>query len=407
MTVLTDKIEMSIFHQAFDRGRSYKVYAELRSERPLTWLEDALGGASWLATRYDDVMTILKDSRFVKDIRNVLEPEQRAQLRPLTEAERILTRSMLFLDPPDHTRLRALVSKGFSSQAIDALRDRVQAIADELLDGVQNRGEMDLITDYAYPLPLRVIAEMLGAPAADYARFRAWSEMATTPSYTEEARIQLLASLEDFIAYIRAIIEERRTSPRDDLITALVQAEDEGGALLEEELCSMVLLLLVAGHETSVNLIANSVVALLQHPDQLAQLRNDPALTRTAVEEMLRYDGPVEVISRLAREDVVIDGTRIKKGECVFVALSGANHDPLWFDDSEALDIRRKQNRHLAFGQGIHYCVGAPLARMEGQIALDTLLRRMPRLNLAEPETPLRWKEGLILRGYTRVPVTF
>jgi cytochrome P450 len=402
------QLNTNIFHPEYDRRRSYEVYAKLRKEGPLARLENTPMGTLWLVTRYDDVVAILKDERFVKNWRSTLPKERIAQLPPLTEVERLLTHHMLDLDPPDHTRLRALVSKGFTPRIIEGLRDRVQAIADELLDAVQDKGQMDLVDDYAFQVPIVVIAEMLGAPIADRHRFREWSDLVVTPILTEEAWLKASASLTEFIAYMRNMFEERRRAPREDLITALVQAENEAGALHEDELYSMVMLLLVAGHETTVNLIANGIVALLQHPDQLAKLRSTPSLIKTAVEELLRFDGPVETsTSRWAREDVVFDGTLIKKGEGVLVVLAGADHDPKYFDQPEVLDITRAVNRHVAFGQGIHFCIGAPLARMEGQIAIDTLLRRMPRLALGAPIETLSWKPGMLLRGYTKVPVTF
>lgn len=408
MVEQTQDLKTNILHPEFDRSTSYQVYKKLREESPLKRLDGGEMGPVWIATRYEDVVAILKDNRFVKNWRSTLSPERLAQLSPMSDVDRLLNYHMLNMDPPDHTRLRALVSKGFTPRIIEGLRDRVQGIADELLNAVQDKGRMDLIDDYAFPLPIVVIAEMLGAPAEDRDKFRHWSDLVVTPIYTEEAWQQAAASLMEFIMYMRAMFEERRARPREDMITALVQAGEDGDRLKEEELYAMVMLLLVAGHETTVNLIANGTVALLQHPDQFELLKNNPALIKTAVEEFLRYDGPVETsTNRWASEDVEVNGTRIQKGEGVLVVLAGADHDPEYFENPEMLDITREVNRHVAFGHGIHYCIGAPLARMEGQIAISTLLRRMPNLRLAVPVEALEWKPGILLRGYKQVPVTF
>lgn len=407
MTESAETLDINVLNPEFDRRRSYEVYAKLRTESPLARFENAPDPVVWLATRYDDVVAILKDPRFVKSWLNSLEPEKRAQFPKPSEVERAITQHMLYLDAPDHSRLRALVSRGFLPRIIEGMRDRVQAIADELLDAVQQRGHMDLIDDYAFQLPFLVIAEMLGVPIEDRSRLREWTTVFVSPTPTEESWQKTVASLTDFIAYMKAIFEERRAVPRDDLITTLVQAE-RNGEMSEDELVPMMLLLLVAGHETTTNLIANGVVALLQHPEQLAKLRRDPSLTKTAVEELLRYEGPFETATnRWAGEDVVVNGTLIKKGDRVVVVLAAANRDPRYFEDPEILDITREVNRHIAFGHGAHFCIGAPLARLESQIAIDTLLRRMPGLAMAEPVTTLSFKPGILLRGYIKVPVTF
>jgi cytochrome P450 len=274
---------------------------------------------------------------------------------------------------------------------------------------VQERGEMDLIDDYAFPLPITVIAELLGVPAEDRNKFREWSNAAvsgdTTQEYLEKI---LLPHMQAFTDYLRAMFEEKRKNPKDDLISGLVRAEEAGDTLSEDELLGMVFLLLIAGHETTVNLIGNGVLALLQHPDQLQKLRDDPSLIKPAIEELLRYDGPVETSTeRFAREDIAIGGTVIPKGEMVMVVLASADHDPERFTAPDALDITRAHNRHLAFGKGIHFCLGAPLARMEGQIAIGTLLRRMPELRLADPPESLTWRPGMVLRGLKGLPVEF
>ena len=391
------------------KANPYPTYAELRSTAPVHRVELPDGLGIWLITRYDDVLAVLKDERFVKDWRKVLTSEQLAQVPPIPPVMEALSRNMLDMDPPDHQRLRSLVSKAFTPRLIERLRPRVQAIADGLLDAVQDRGEMDLIDDYAFPLPIPVIAELLGVPAEDRDSFREWSDAAVSGNTTQEHLDKvLIPHMQAFTDYLHALFEEKRKNPKDDLVSALLRAEEAGDKLSEDELLGMVFLLLVAGHETTVNLIGNGVLALLQHPDQLQKLKDDPSLIKPAVEELLRYDGPVETSTeRFAREDVRIGETVIPRGEMVLVVLAAADHDPERFADPDELDITRVDNRHLAFGKGIHHCLGAPLARMEGQIAISTLLARMPDLRLKGSPESLSWRPGLTLRGLRGLPLEF
>jgi cytochrome P450 len=391
------------------KANPYPTYAELRSTARVYRASLPDGRGVWLVTRYEDVLAVLKDERFVKNWREVITPEQLAQIPPVPEVMEPLSKNMLDTDPPDHERLRSLVSKAFTPRLIERMRPRVQAIADSLLDAVQDRGEMDLIDDYAFPLPITVIAELLGVPTEDRNSFREWSNAAVSGNTTQEyLENVLIPHMTAFTDYLRALCEEKRKNPGEDLISALVQAEEAGDKLSEDELLGMVFLLLVAGHETTVNLIGNGMLALLQHPDQLGKLREDPSLIKPAVEELLRYDGPVETSTeRFAREDVALGETVIPKGEMVLVVLAAADRDPERFADPDELDITRMDNRHLAFGKGIHHCLGAPLARMEGQIAISTLLERMPSLRLKGSSDPLSWRPGLILRGLRGLPVEF
>jgi cytochrome P450 len=400
--------QVDLFDPAF-KANPYLTYARLRSDAPIYRVTLPTGQGMWLVTRYEDVSAILKDERFVKDVRNAMTPEQLAQMPPIPEVMKPLTRNMLDTDPPDHERLRALVSKAFTPRLIERMRPRVQEIADALLDAVQDRGEMDLIDDYAFPLPITVIAELLGVPVEDRNKFREWSDAAVSGDATQEyVEKILLPHMQAFTGYLCAMFEEKRENPEDDLISALVRAEEAGDKLSEDELLAMVFLLLVAGHETTVNLIGNGMLALLLHPDQLQMLREDPSLVKSAIEELLRYDGPVETSTeRFAREDIRIGGTVIPRGEMVTVVLASADHDPERFPEPDALDITRADNKHLAFGKGIHFCLGAPLARMEGQIAISTLLRRMPNLRLKASPGSLTWRPGLVLRGLKRLPVEF
>lgn len=386
------------------KANPHPVYARLREEDPvhLVQLPD---GPVWLITRYDDVQTVLKDPRFIKDWYKLVSPEKLAKLDVV---EHFFNRHLLHMDPPDHTRMRALVHKDFTPRLVDALRPRIQQIADTLLDAVQDKGEMDLIDDYAFPLPITVIAEMLGVPVEDQDKFRRWSDRAILPITSDEGWQTLLSEMGEFMSYLGAMFAQRRQDPRSDLISALVQAEDEGSMLSEGELYSMVFLLLIAGHETTVNLIGNGTLALLQHPDQLAKLRADPTLIKPAVEELLRYNGPVETsTTRWAIEDVEIGGKRIMKRDMVLVVLTSANRDSQHFANPTALDITREDNKHLAFGSGIHYCLGAPLARLEGQIGLLTLVQRFPNLKLNTAPEDLRWRPGTLLRGLHTLPLSF
>jgi cytochrome P450 len=405
---MTQPPRVDLFDAAF-KGDPYPTYAELRSIAPVhrTTLPDGRG--VWLVTRYEDVLAVFKDERFVKDWRKVMTPEQLAQIPPIPDVMKPLSQNMLDTDPPDHERLRALVSKAFTPRLIERMRPRVQAIADVLLDAVEDRGEMDLIDDYAFPLPITVIAELLGVPAEDRDSFREWSDAAVSGNATEKYLEEvLIPHMRAFTDYLRSLFEEKYKEPKDDLISALVLAEQAGDTLSEDELLGMVFLLLVAGHETTVNLISNGTLALLRHPEQLQTLRDNPSLIKPAVEELLRYDGPVETSTeRFAREDVAIGETVIPRGEMVLVVIAAADRDPRRFPDPDALDIARVNNKHLAFGKGIHHCLGAPLARMEGQIAIGTLLSRMQNLRLKVSPEALAWRPGMVLRGLQSLPVEF
>jgi cytochrome P450 PksS len=386
----------------------FPFYARLRAESPVSRVTLPDGRPAWLVTRYDDVVAVLKDERFVKDRRNALTPGQLAEQPWVPAVVKPLTRNMLDTDPPDHTRLRALVHKAFTPRLVEGIRGRVESLTDALLDAQVRRGGMDLIHDYALPLPTTIIAEMLGVPAAGRHKFQRWSNAIISATSSKWGALLSLPAIVRFLRYIRRLLRARRAEPRDDLLTALVQAEESGERLSEDELVAMVFLLLVAGHETTVNLIGNGTLALLQHPDQLARLRADPSLIRPAIEELLRFASPVETATdRFAREDVEIAGVPIPKGGIVLAALASAHRDERQFPNPDTLDITREPNRHVAFGLGIHFCLGASLARLEGQVAVNTLLRRAPNLCLAAPPERLRWRRGLFLRGLRALPVSF
>jgi len=378
----------------------FPFYARLRSEAPVyqTKLPDRRN--AWLVTRYDDVLSALKDHRFAKDKVNARTPPW------LPSMFKPLIRNMLDVDVPDHTRLRGLVQKVFTVRLIENLRDRVQGLADELLNQAQEKGQMDLVRDYAVPIPTTIIAEMLGVPVKDRHKFHHWSSATISATSSRWGMALALPHGIAFLRYIRKLVNARRVSPEDDLVTALVRAEEAGDQLSEDELVAMIFLLLVAGHETTVNLIGNGVLALLENPDQMRKLRDNPALVKTAVEELLRYNGPLETATeRYARTETTVAGVTIPRGELVLAVLASANRDEQQFKNADRLDLEREPNPHVAFGCGIHYCLGAPLARLEGQIAIGTLLRNVPNLRLAVPSNTLRWRRGLVLRGLESLPI--
>jgi len=396
------EVEFNPFLPEF-HANPYPFYHRLRAADPVH--QTAMG--LWVLTRYDDVVTALRDPRFGREgfeqmLAAVYGDDTTSASRP---------RSMLFRDPPDHTRLRGLVSQAFTPRVIERMRSHIQEIVDRLLDRAQNAKAMDVIEDLAYPLPVTVICEMLGVPTEAHAGIRQWSAdiarsldaigMPSDEGVVKRGRLARQAMLD----YFRGIIPERRQNPRDDLLSLLIAAEEQGDKLTEGELLITCNLLFVAGHETTVNLIGNGLFALLNHPDQLDKLRENPTLIPSAVEELLRYDSPVQRTARITNTDVELDGRKIAKGSMVIAAIGAANRDPAHFPDPDRLDITRRDNRHIAFGFGIHFCLGAPLARLEGQIAIGTLLRRMPGLKLATsaPE----WRESSTLRGLKALPVVF
>jgi len=400
--------QMNIVSAEF-KANPFPLLASLRASEPVcrTYLPDKTKTPVWLLTRYEDVFTLLKDERFPKNRRSALTPEQIRRLPWVPPMFRPLERNMLDLDQPDHTRLRALVHKAFTPGLVEQMRQRVQTLADELLEAVARRHEMDLINDYALPLPMTIITEILGVPTKDRHKFHKWSKAVVSLS-SPNVTIRVIPSVWMFIRYLRRFFKVRRRDPQDDLASALIEAEEAGDKLSEDELLAMIFLLLIAGHETTVNLISSGVLALLEHPDQMERLRQEPALIKPAVEELLRYAAPVFMSTeRYAREDVTLHGVTIPRGEMTLGVIGSANRDETIFQNPEQLDITREPNKHLSFGQGIHFCLGAPLARMEAQIAINTLLRRMPDLRLKVSSDSLHWRPSMILRGLDKLPVAF
>lgn len=411
MTTSNESASAELLFNPFDtayRADPYPRFSRLRELEPVH--QSPFGFL--VLSRYADCASMLRDPRASSDSTKSADFPERAREQGFDPDELIATqtRPFLFMDPPDHTRLRGLVNKAFTPRVVERLRPRIQQIVAELIDAVMVRGEMDVIADLAYPLPVTIISEMLGVPAEDHERFKGWSrEMARAldpdlvlPPEVIERRER---AVEQFTEFFRQLIAQRRAEPRDDLISALIAAEDQGSTLTEQELLATSILLLIAGHETTVNLIGNGMLTLLRHPAELARLREDPSLIRTAVEELLRFDPPVQMTARTALEDIALGDATVPAGSTAILLLASANRDPAQFERPDELDITREDNRHLAFGMGIHFCVGAPLARIEGQVAIAEMVRRLdgPAL-VADPPA---YKENLILRGLESLPVRF
>jgi len=384
----------------------------MRGESPVH-VQTGLDGETpiWFVTRYDDVVALLTDSeRLVLDPTLALTPDEIAtrDADSSFEPDERVNENLLSKDGADHRRLRRLVTKAFTPRMVEQLRPRIQGIADELVDRVAEDGSMELVDDFAFPLPITVIADLLGIPVEDQERFREWSNSFVLPPMTPELQEQLARHTDEFVAYLDDLFASRRAEPTDDLVTALVQAEDSGDHLSENELYSMVVLLIVAGHETTVSLITNAVLALLSNPSQLAELRADRSLLPSAVEELLRYDSPVErTITRWAAVDVELGGESIRRGELVIAVVGSANRDASQFADPDTLDLRREGGKHVGFGRGPHFCLGAALARLETEIALATLLERLPNLRLAIAEEELCWRPIPIFRSLASLPVAW
>jgi cytochrome P450 len=392
-----------LYGQAFKRD-PHATFAAMRRDHPVHQ-QLGLDGATaiWFVTRYDDVEAMLRDRRFVRDPARALAPEQIPTPSPL---DRLLGQHMLNRDGIDHRRLRDLVGQGFTPKRVAELRPRVEAIAAGLLDAVADRDAMDLITDFAYPLPTTVILELLGVPVADRDRFRSWSNALLEPPLTAEAQAGAVRQLTEFTDYLRDLFAVRRAAPQDDLLSALLAAEHAGDRLSEGELFGTMVLLIVAGHETTVNLIANAVLALARDPQRRDALAADPAAMPAAVEEFLRYDGPVErALNRWAAEDVRWGDRTIRRGDPVILILNSANRDPERFERPDDLDLGRTPNPHLAFGKGVHFCLGAPLARLEAQVALTALLARLPGLRLDVADSELRYRFLPGFRALEALPV--
>ena len=405
--LLRERIETGVSWNPIDRrfyDNPYPLYRRLREKDPIhhSRLEDL-----WVLTRYEDIDAVLRDPRFSADDRNVKGYE--ANRRKMIAAGLIEGRdevpSMLRMDPPDHTRLRSLVSKAFTPRAIESLRPRVEELVGGMLDEAEARGELDIVKDLGVPLPIIVIAELLGIPAEDREHFKRWSDgvaRGLNANTNEQVRIAGAASKE-LLEYLEPIARQRRAQPREDLLSSLLAAEESGDKLSMDEVFATVTLLLVAGNETTTNLIGNGMLALLQHPSELRRLHDHPELIDGAVEELLRYDSPVQATSRIVKEELEFAGHKMNRGAQVILHLGAANRDPAQFPDPNLLDIGRAENRHLAFSHGLHFCLGAPLARLEGQVAIGQLAARFPAMRRRPID--LEWTDNIILHGIKSLPV--
>jgi len=382
----------------------YPLYRKLRSEDPVHWDRFL---HTWVVTRYPDVLNVLHS--FSADRTPTPEHLTAMGLSGLNAIAKVMVKQMLFMDAPAHTRLRGLASVAFTPQKVRVLKGHIQQIADNLLDRVQARGQMDMIADFAAPLPAIVTAEMLGVPTEDHSDLKRWSadfaEMLGNFQHNPDRIPRVLESTNNLTNYFRDAIAKMRDHPREGLIHSFMTAELEGDRLSEEEIIANCVVTMVGGQETTTNLIGNGLLTLMRNPEQLARLRDDPALVPSAVEELLRYESPSQHTGRIAREDVEMGGKQIRKGQAVMAIMAAANRDPERFPQPDELILDRADNKHLAFGWSSHFCFGAPLARMEGQIAFETILRRLPNLEVLPG--PLTWRTNSGLRGLTALPVRF
>lgn len=384
----------------------YPLYHRLRTEDPVHW--DPFLHA-WVVTRYGDVVRVLHD--FSADRTPTPEQLRSMNLSALSPIAAVMVKQMLFLDAPAHTRLRSLASSAFTPGRVRVLRSHIQQIADRLLDAAMDRrsGEMDIIAEFAEPLPAIVTAEMLGVPTSDHRQLKAWTadfaEMLGNFQHNPDHVPKVLRTLEEMLEYFRERVRELRAHPREGLINSLLTAEINGDRLTEEEVIANSIVTMVGGQETTTNLIGNGLLTLLRHPEEMQRLRNAPALIPSAVEELLRYESPSQHTARMAPCELELGGRKIAKRQAVIAVMGAGNRDPERFPDPDRLDLARTDNRHLAFGWAAHFCFGAALARIEGQVSFETILRRMPKLALQQ--AVLHWRTNLGLRGLVALPVTY
>ena len=400
---MTTEIAFDPSDETFRRD-PYPRYAELRERPTFPRSKDGL----WVLTRYEDVLAAVRDPRLSSHPRH--SPDRRGRQAGGETIPFIgdgTIEIMLLADAPDHTRLRRLANKAFTPRAVEALRPRIVELVGGMLDAAQERGTFDVMADLAEPLPVMVICDLLGVPVEDQAQFKPWSEAIgrmLDPDVAADQLQQAIPAVMGFVQYFSALIDERRSSPKDDLLSALIAAESEGEKLTQGELFAMIILLFIAGHETTTNLIGNGTLALLRNPHELRALRDDPSLAVPGTEELLRYDSPVQVTARTATCDLELNGFALSKGESVICGLAAANRDPRFVEDPEILRLARGVPSHLAFSNGMHYCLGAPLARLEGQIAFSAMATRFPSMTLADDHPPYR--DHFVLRGLAALPVS-
>jgi cytochrome P450 len=407
--IATPKAEPALFNPLLPAFREdpHPFFHRLRQTDPVHWSAVL---QLWVLTRYDDCVAALKDDRLSANARNWSNYSKFWERGGAQESSpaAVYRHWMLQLDPPDHTRLRALVNKAFTPRVVESMRPRIECIVNELLDAAEHHGKMDVVADLAYPLPLRVIADLLGTPPEDYEQIRIWSAKLLPsfgPVMSRQEFEQISQVLGEFRRYFQDLVMRRRRQPANCLLDGLIAARDGASSLSDAELVSTCILLIFAGHFSAVQLISDGVLTMLRHPQQIVRLNRQPDLIITAIEEMLRFESPLQMINRAAVEDLVIDGKTIAKNQMLLISLPAANRDPRQFPEPDRFDIARRDNRHIAFGYGIHYCAGAPLARVEGQIAIATLLRRFPNLHLTGEK--LQRHPSLLVRGLKSLKVRF
>ena len=388
------------------RTNPYPIYHTLRSVEPI---HQSFRGM-WVLTRYADAKAVLRDSRFCVDkmSKNVKHKSYYLNHQNLDRLAQVIDKWLIFLDPPEHTRLRGLISKAFSSTSLQFLRPQIQQIADELIDKVRHRDLMDIISDFACPLPCNIIAVILGVPIKDWSKLYHWSDELSNildPLRSLEDYEHMNKVVLEFTDYFKSLIAQRQKNPQQNLLSALIVVKEQDKKLSEEEIISVCMLLFFTGEETTVNLIGNGMLALLRHPQQMQQLKSQPTLIQSAIEEILRYDSPIQITTRVATEDVDMDDITIRVGEKVLVALGAANRDPAQFPDPDSFDITRVNNSHLAFADGIHYCLGAILTRIEAEIAITALVQQLPDLKLSQDK--LEWRNKVAFRSLKALPVIF
>lgn len=405
---MSQSTELDLASASF-KANPYPLYARLRAYEPVYKFSSAHGQSTWLITRYTDAEFVLRDERFVKDRQHIASPERAAHLsNSPASANDLMSMSMVDFDPPDHTRLRTLINPFFTPRQIESWRERIGQITNELIDAVADKGSMDLIDDFASVLPLRVVSEMLGVPIEDGPKLHAWTKLTADSLGSPEAFQRANEALQEFYSYLLTLIEKKRQEDADDLISKLLKIGAEGSQISDRELVTMTFLLITAGHDTADNMIGSGMLALLTHPQQMALLRENPSLIKTAVEEFLRYRSPFMLSTmRWASEDIELGDKLIRRGDSVLISLAASNRDEDTFARPDTFDITRQENPHLAFGKGIHYCLGAPLARLEGQVAIPILLQRLPHLRLQVDPDTLEWRPGWLVQGLHHLPVVF
>ena len=400
-----------------NKENPFTIFAKIRKTGPVLSIPNPFGqkdNKAWLVVHMDEASQVLKNHAIYTVDPKTIEDDKGYRDKMASDVDSsspdtfFTGKSMLFADGVDHRRLRMLVSKAFTPRYMEGLRSRVQEIADELLDQVQSKGEMDIVTDYAHPLPINVISEMLGVPYEDREKLKIWSNAIASGLGLGKQDTTVSNHLQEFGEYTEKLVEEKRKNPSDDLISQLIAIEEEGERLDKAELISMITLLIFAGHETTSNLIATGTMMLFENPEQLEMLKADLTLVPSAVEELLRFNGPSTIVGpRFAKEDTRLGGQQIKKGDLMLVMVKAANRDEKAFADPENLDIKRKVDRHLAFGHGLHVCLGSPLARIEGDIAFTTLLKRMPNIRLNIPKEKVEWQFSLSSQSLDSLPIAF